>query len=100
MSYLIESPDGQERVHTRSLDGYEDWRVLAEGAKAEPVEGAQWDEAARAWTVDPMQSAEARRAAEVRAMPSQQRFDVLMDEIEALKAQMITLEQFIDSGGA
>ena len=73
MSYLIEQPETKERQHVASLDGYDGWAVISEGAGSRP----------RATL-----SARERRRAEVRAMDSAERFDVIMDEINALKARL------------
>lgn len=43
-------------------------------------------------------AAELRRRANIAAMPSDELITVLLDEIDELRARVVTLEQYIDSG--
>lgn len=76
MSYLLESPDKSERVHSESRDGYDGWTLLAEGPDSEPVEHATFD--GKRWVVDEEAKAAAKRASKLRGMPREE-FMALID---------------------
>lgn len=75
MSYLIEK-DG-ERQHVGSLDGYEDWIVLAEGVNAKPKEHA--DFVGGRWRVNTARKAAAEKKAARRAKG----WEAVVEELEA-----------------
>jgi hypothetical protein len=82
MSYLVEK--NGERQHVVSLDGYEDWTVLAEGANSRPVDHADWNPTAKRWVVNPGLQAAAMRVAAANAMSRAE----LLARIEALEARL------------
>ena len=88
MSILIESPDGKERCHVDSLDGYEGWTVVAKGAACRPKECCAWDEQSKTWKKDPAKVA--KRDQEARHnMPRKD----LLAVIDALESRIEALEQ-------
>jgi hypothetical protein len=84
MSYLIESPDGRERVHTDDASGYPGWRIIAEGEGARPKDHCDFDPQERRWKVVKAKKDRAEKAARARSMDRLE----LLEMIEALQARL------------
>lgn len=95
MSYLIENPKGTERVYTDSLEGYEDWKVLAEGSEAKPSECH--DFADGVWTENATAVLEQAHEAVIGGQTKDDLIKTLAEEVEDLRVRMLTLEAYIGS---
>lgn len=95
MSYLVENPEQTERVYTDSLEGYEDWTVIADGEEARPIECHDFVDGA--WVANAEQ--EQARDYEI-SISSKSKDELVMQlaaELEDLRARVVTLEAYIGS---
>lgn len=92
MSYLIEK--NGERCHVESLNGYEDWTVVAEGEAARPVDFANFVDGL--WLVDEAAKAEAERKAAILAADPVGRFDELQARIAELEAMVQVMAPLVE----
>lgn len=93
MSFLIESPDGSERCHVRSLEGYDDWTVIARGRGSRPREGCVLVDGR--WVKDRDCAERIERHARFRAMSRGEMADYFDAELAKRDARIAALEQAV-----
>lgn len=90
MSYLVEKPDGSERVWTPSLSGYEDWTLIREGAGTKPKDFQKL--VANDWQADADRRTRVERKARFVAMDREELVDFLLAVIKKGDARLDAAE--------